>query len=570
MTTQYHQARTIVLLTLAMCWTASIGVASAGNILAVFPHYGYSHFRVVQPLLSELAQRGHHVTVISYVKNPLAAQLPNYEQLLTSDANDDQAATTINVVPLTEHTPTRSLPVLLEEYYSLFSEGQSTCRRLYESGHVATVLQRHKEQPYDLLLTEYFSRDCQLSLAKLMQLPVIGVSTCALMPYFYDRIDLPDNPAYVQSEFVGFAQPLQWHERLLNFVQAKLLKLLFKLHTQRADQQLIKQHLGVDIDVDEVAREQTAFILVNQHYSHMGSRPATPQLIEVGGMHITSAIKQQLPQEVAQFLEQSPQGVIFISWGSMVRASSIDADKLQAMLQVLSQQPLNVIWKWETDEHPDVDAGKFLFVKWAPQLALLCKYNESKCNCYRLFCICKSSNVFYICPGQPRVKVFWAHAGLLGMTEALHCGKPMLMTPIYGDQFLNAFAAQQRGVGLKLDYEQIDASVLQETLQELSHVGYAERAEKLAQVFNGRQRTPLESAIWSVEHVLQHGLLAAKLLQSPGIELNWFIYHSLDSIALIALLGLLIVVSWRALFPAHSKRQSRAQTQRRAGKPSRK
>ncbi|KAH8271963.1 hypothetical protein KR044_012415 [Drosophila immigrans] len=540
MTTQYQQQATIII---ALCLTALIGVASAGNILAVFPHFGFSHFKVVQPLLSELAQRGHHVTVISYVKNPLAAQLPNYEQLLTSDASEDQAATTINVVPLTERTPTRSLPVLLKEYYDLFSEGQTTCGRLYASGHVATVLERHKQLPYDLLLTEYFSTDCQLALAKLMQLPVIGLSTCALMPYFYDRIDLPDNPAYVQSEFVGFTQPLVWHERLLNFAQAKLLKLLFKLHTQRADKQLIKQHLGVDIDVDQVAREQTAFILVNQHYSHMGSRPVTPQLIEVGGMHITEAGKQQLPQEVAQFLQQSPQGVIFISWGSMVRASSIEEDKLQAMLQALSQQPLNVIWKWETDEHPEVDASKFLFVKWAPQLALLC---------------------------QPRVKLFWAHAGLLGMTEALHCGKPMLMTPIYGDQFLNAFAAQDRGVGLKLDYEQINASTLQETLQELSHVVYAERAVKLSQVFNGRQRTPLESAIWSVEHVLQHGLFAAKLLQSPGIELNWFIYHSLDSIAIIVALVLLIVVSWQALLPAKSKRQSRAQTQRRAGKPSRK
>ncbi|XP_062120630.1 UDP-glycosyltransferase UGT5 [Drosophila sulfurigaster albostrigata] len=541
MTTQYYQqARLIVL---GLCLTTLIGDTSAGNILAVFPHFGFSHFKVVQPLLSELAQRGHHVTVISYVNNPLAAQLPNYEQLLTSDANEDQASTTINVVPLTEHTPTRSLPVLLKEYYDLFSEGQTTCGHLYASGHVATVLERHKEQPYDLLLTEYFSNDCQLALAKLMQLPIIGVSTCALMPYFYDRIDLPDNPAYVLSEFVGFAQPLLWHERLLNFVQAKLLKLLYKLHTNRADQKLIKQHLGIDIDVDEVARDQTAFILVNQHYSHMGSRPVTPQLIEVGGMHITSDAKKQLPQELEQFLQRSPQGVIFISWGSMVRASSIDADKLQAMLQVLSQQPLNVIWKWETDEHPQVDANKFLFVKWAPQLALLC---------------------------QPRVKLFWAHAGLLGMTEALHCGKPLLMTPIYGDQFLNAYAAQQRGIGLKLDYEQINVTTLQETLQELSHANYAVGAEKLSQVFNGRQRTPIESAIWSVEHVLQHGLFATKLLQSPGIELNWFIYHSLDSIAILLVLVLLIIASWRALFPAQSKRQSKAQTQQRAGKKSRK
>lgn len=66
------------------------------------------------------------------------------------------------------------------------------------------------------------------------------------------------------------------------------------------------------------------------------------------------------------------------------------------------------------------------------------------------------------------MRLFWAHAGLLGLTEALHCGKPLLMTPIYGDQFLNAYAAQDRGIGLKLDYQDINVEMLQESLQELS------------------------------------------------------------------------------------------------------
>lgn len=355
--------------------TASFDAACAANVLAVFPHHGFSHFKVVLPLLTELAQRGHHLTVISYVKHPLAAHLPNYEELLISDAAEDQSSTTINQVPLTEHTPSRSLSVLLQEYYELHVNGQSACEQLYASAHVAKVLDRHTVEPYDLLITEYFSTDCQLAIAKLLNLPIIGLSTCALMPYFYDRIDLPDTPSYIQSEFVGFAQPLEWHERLLNFVQAKLLKVIYRWHTNRADNALIKRHLDVDIDVAEVARQQTAFILGNQHYSHLGSRPQTPQFLEVGGLHINGSEKQQLPPRIVHFLQESTQGVIFISWGSMVRASSIDAEKLSQILAVLNEQPLNVIWKWETDaeEMPPLKPGKFLFVKWAPQLALLCK-----------------------------------------------------------------------------------------------------------------------------------------------------------------------------------------------------
>ncbi|XP_033174081.1 UDP-glucuronosyltransferase [Drosophila mauritiana] len=488
---------------------------SAGNILAVYPHFGFSHFKVVMPILNELAHRGHDITVISYVKNPQAGAYPNYEELQISAPGEDQSSTTINLVPLTEHTPTRSLGVLIREYVALHEEGQKTCEHLFASGHIEGAIDRHRNKPYDLLLTEYFNSDCQLALAKLLNLPIIGLSTCALMPYYYDRIDLPDTPAFIQSEFVGFAGQLNWHERLLNFVQAKLLKFLYKYHSNRADNELVRKYLGVQVDVEEVARTQTAFVFGNQHYSLMGSRPQSLQFVEIGGVHITKKAEQELPQNIVNFLNQSAEGVIFISWGSMVRASSIDEDKLSAILEVLKSQPLKIIWKWEAEETPDTDSSKFLFVKWAPQLALLC---------------------------HPKVKLFWSHGGLLGTTESVHCGKPLLVTPIYGDQFLNAFSVQNRGMGLKLDYQDITVENLKSALAELRKNSYAQRSLEVSKVFNERQQTPLESAIWSVEHVISNGLIAARLLQSPGIELNGLVYHSLDSVALILIPLILLIV----------------------------
>ncbi|XP_030383636.1 UDP-glucuronosyltransferase 1-7C [Scaptodrosophila lebanonensis] len=518
--------------------TAGQQKVQAGNVLAVFPHFGFSHFKVVQPILDALAAAGHKVTVISYVKNQNLHE--NYEQLLISPLDEDQTNTTINVVPLTEHTPTRSLPILLKEYWDLHVEGQHTCELLFASGHVEKVLQRHRqEQPYDVLFTEYFNADCQLAIAQQLQLPIVALSTCTLMPFYYDRIDLPDTPAFVQSEFVGFAQPLKWHERLLNFVQAKLLKLLYRHHSNRVDNALVKRYLNIDVDVAAVAHAQTAVIFVNQHYTLMGSRPRTRQLVEVGGVHISQKQSKPLPELISRFLQQSPLGVIYISWGSMVRASSIGGDKLADILQALQQQPLRVICKWETDQTPQVDAKQFLFIKWAPQLDILC---------------------------HPKVKLFWTHGGLLGTTEGVHCGKPMLVTPIYGDQFVNAFAVLNRGIGLKLDYDQINVENLQEALQQLSQPSFATRAQKLAHIFNERERTPLETAIWALEHVMEHGLFGAELLRSPGVELNWFVYNSLDSIFLLltvlVLAPLLLVYSCR--WTCGCKKQSTQQQKRKS------
>lgn len=192
----------------------------AKQILGVFPHFGYSHFKVYYPLLRNLAERGHHVTVITYIKTT-DPPLVNYEEwLLPSMA-------VVNVAPMSERKP-RTWVNLFREFVSLHDSGQASCERLFESGFIQRAIQRHLQKPYDVLLTEYFNSDCHLALSHLMDIPIVGLSSCILMPWHYERILLPDMPSFVQSEFIGFSTPLKWHERLTNFLQAKVLSLLYR------------------------------------------------------------------------------------------------------------------------------------------------------------------------------------------------------------------------------------------------------------------------------------------------------------------------------------------------------
>lgn len=71
---------------------------------------------------------------------------------------------------------------------------------------------------------------------------------------------------------------------------------------------------------------------------------------------------------------------------------------------------------------------------------------------------------------HPNVKAFISHGGLLGSTEAVYHGKPVVGIPIFGDQRLNIKRASQAGWAITLDYNNIsDISVewaLNEILQE--------------------------------------------------------------------------------------------------------
>lgn len=54
--------------------------------------------------------------------------------------------------------------------------------------------------------------------------------------------------------------------------------------------------------------------------------------------------------------------------------------------------------------------------------------------------------------GHPKVRVFMSHGGLLGSSEAAYCGVPTVVTPQYGDQFVNAAALERRGMGTILSF----------------------------------------------------------------------------------------------------------------------
>lgn len=59
------------------------GLVDCSRILVLFYHPGPSHFHSFYPLFNELAERGHHVTVLSY--NQVKDTHENYTELILSE-----------------------------------------------------------------------------------------------------------------------------------------------------------------------------------------------------------------------------------------------------------------------------------------------------------------------------------------------------------------------------------------------------------------------------------------------------------------------------------------------------
>lgn len=79
-------------------------------------------------------------------------------------------------------------------------------------------------------------------------------------------------------------------------------------------------------------------------------------------------------QDLKEFVEGAKHGVILFSFGTTMKASSIHADKLKAMIEVFSKIPQRVIWRM--NEVNVVDAPENVkIVKWLPQRDLLGRIN---------------------------------------------------------------------------------------------------------------------------------------------------------------------------------------------------
>ncbi|EFN88573.1 UDP-glucuronosyltransferase 2B4 [Harpegnathos saltator] len=337
------------------------------KILGVFGHYGKSHFDVFKPLLEELARRGHNVTVISYFARSESAKakelLPTYKDIMLN--SDDVIYTNIIDLHMIRHNVIR----VINELRLLRSMADVACKIGLNHPAVKELLQSKKK--FDLIITESFNTDCFLGFIHKFKTPYISLSSHQIMPWLNEDMGNEDNPNYIPLIFLGLAKPMDFFSRLLNRVTLSFVKAAYEFWFRFQDQCIANEVFGPDLpNLREIAK-RTQALLVNTHSSLHSSVPLLPNIVEVGGLHIPSRTKP-LPKDVAEFLDNAHEGVLYFNLGSMIKMTTIPREKLDTILDVLGSIPRKVLWKWEEDVLPR-RLNNVMFKKWLPQFDVLSK-----------------------------------------------------------------------------------------------------------------------------------------------------------------------------------------------------
>lgn len=211
-----------------------------------------------------------------------------------------------------------------------------------------------------------------------------------------------------------------------------------------------------------------------------------------------------LPYDIQEFLDSATDGAIVFSMGSILQAVNWPVEKREAFVQAFGKLKQKVLWKYENDTLPN-KPDNVMISPWIPQRDVL---------------------------AHPNIKLFITHGGLLGTTEAIFEGIPVLGIPIYADQQMNVVKAENMGIGIYMDYDDIDEALITENINKiLKNRNFHKNAKSLSKVYKDRPMTPQQSVVYWVEYVIRHN--GAMHLRSAAHNLNFIQLHSIDSYALI-------------------------------------
>ncbi|XP_035699599.1 UDP-glucuronosyltransferase 2C1-like [Branchiostoma floridae] len=237
--------------------------------------------------------------------------------------------------------------------------------------------------------------------------------------------------------------------------------------------------------------------------------PSMPSMVQVGGLTVRTGV--QLSEDLEDFMQSSGDaGVIVVSFGSMVHAMSME--KKEMFTTVFARLRQKVVWRY-VGEKPAGLGNNTKLMSWLPQNDLL---------------------------AHPRTRAFVNHAGLNGVYEALYHGVPMVCLPLFGEQPSTAARVAARGMGEMLDFRTVTSDQLyQAILRVLTNNSFSDTAARLSRLHRDQPQSPMERAVWWIEHVIKHGGLPH--LRARAVELPWYQYYLLD--VAVSLLGICSAVT---------------------------
>uniref|UniRef100_A0A182QGW8 UDP-glucuronosyltransferase n=1 Tax=Anopheles farauti TaxID=69004 RepID=A0A182QGW8_9DIPT len=498
-----------VIRTLVVTCLLSAPLATSYRILGINTSPSRSHVIVQDALMKELARRGHQVTMVSPYKEP--EQIANYRKITIPM---DPWASDFTKTLFSNSNSRLAMMKMMPEMLRLSTV---PLNKTLHSAEFKSILK--EPEGYDLLITGIMS-DGVLGVAHMLGCPTVMVCPNAPMGVVNSIVGNPTPISTIPNMMLGLTNPMSFWARLANlagFVFEEVFALVWRHYQRVAYEELFPSDRFPPY---ETARNNVSLVFVNHHFTKGTPRPYVPAMIEVGGLQIKEK-PSPLPDDIRQWIEGAPDGVILFSLGTNLLSSSMPPGTLAAILETFRGLKQRVIWKWDTQDMPN-KPDNVLLKEWLPQDDIL---------------------------AHPNVRLFIMHGGLGGIAEALYHGVPLVGMPMFGDQPVNLATVAKEGWAYVLEFNELTPETFSRAVNEvLQEPRYRENVQRLSKMFRDRPNSAMDTAVFWTEYVIRHK--GAPHLRYPGVDMNFWQRHSLDTLAFAGT----VVMAFCALFALGCRR----------------
>lgn len=276
----------LFLTTVCVLLLSYVRTTFGANILAVVPCPARSHFSMFEPLIVELTKRGHKLWVVSHFPQETTGSETYYTDI-------DVSGTT----PTFHNNVSLEILDLYTDnylwlYYNLvdFFEEVKLSARLLETNEIKQLLKT--DVKFDLIISELFTNDIFIGFSYKFKAPLIAIVSSIPLPWSSDRVSNIENPSYTTNVFSLCSDRMDFTQRLVNTVNLAFSKLAYAYFNYYAEG-FARKFFGEDLPPLSSLLKNTSMMFVNSFPALNGARPNTPQVVEIGGIHMKPA--KQLP-----------------------------------------------------------------------------------------------------------------------------------------------------------------------------------------------------------------------------------------------------------------------------------
>lgn len=340
---------------------------------------------------------------------------------------------------------------------------------------------------------------CQVALPYALDVPM-SVYSIFSSPWGFR---VPALPSFYPGMLTEFSDVMTFSERVQNVLAETAL---FFMHNHTDIAANIRRYVPEKEPKDrfEFLDEFKLWFIINDIATGYPG-PVMPNMVPIGDVLAVPA--KPLPEEFTTFLDSATEGVVLVSFGSVVEY--LPKYLTQKMCGAFNRIPQKVIWKLDDPELCPND-GKIMMKNWFPQNDLL---------------------------GHPKVKLFISHVGVSSVVETIYHGVPVISIPIGIDQPFQAAFMTSRNFGTRLNLRDFTVEELVDNIKLVTeNPKYRENIQHASAILKDKPQNASVRASFMMDHVVKYG---SEHLKSAAFKLNLLQFYMVD--VFLFLVGVIVV-----------------------------